>query len=206
MEKCRLLYAGLPSTDSGTTIYISSRNPKTRYNYWNPESELHLQGTRNPRSTDMDSRIQFLCRNPDFIAWNPEFKTVLKVPYIGRGKKWNSLTVESLPGFWCCIWHWFDFDFCPKRGDTSCYIFGSYCPSVSCPVLPLIYGEKCRGSSGYEINFPLSQATSARKTESTRAVHVLSKYVLTCGQKRERGDCKICVFSYWVKINHLWFQ
>ena len=58
---------------------------------------------------------------------------------------------------------------------------------IACPDLPLTYGEKCRRRSGYEINLPLSQATSARKTESTRAVHALSKYVGTCGQKRERG-------------------
>ena len=120
-------------------------------------------------------------------VWNPESKTILKVPYIGGEKKWHSLIVESSPRFSCCIWHWFNLDFSSKRGDTSCFLWGPYCLSVLCPDLPLTYGEKCCRRSGYEINLPLSKAASARKTENTRAVHALSKYVGTCGQKRERG-------------------
>ena len=55
---------------------------------------------RNPISTDMESGIQY------FTAWNPaelrDYHPPMKVPYIGGEKKWNSLIVESLPGFRYC--------------------------------------------------------------------------------------------------------
>ena len=44
----------------------------------------------------MDSRIQYHGRNPDLTAWNPESKTILKVPYIGAEKKRNSLIVDLI--------------------------------------------------------------------------------------------------------------
>ena len=184
MENCTLLYGAFSSADSGKVrIQNSAQGIRNPANYWNPESKLHWQGIRNPRSSDMDSGIPYHDRNPDFRQLGIQ----LKVPYIGGEKKWHSLIVESSPRFWCCIWHWFNLDFSSKRGDTSCFLWGPYCFSVLCPDLPLTYGEKCCRRSGYEINLPLSKAASARKTESTRAVHALSKYVGTCGQKRERG-------------------
>ena len=152
---------------------------------------------RNPSSTGKESEIQ------DLLIWTPEFRTMTGIQisdslesswkYLTLGEKksdihsllkvhldfgvvfgtdliWISLPKEVIP---------VAFSEAPTASQS--------CAQISCPDLPLTYGEKCCRRSGYEINLPLSKAASARKTESTRAVHALSKYVGTCGQKRERG-------------------
>ena len=154
---------------------------------------------RNPSSTGKESEIQ------DLLIWTPEFRTMTGIRisdslesriqestlHWGRKKSdihsllkvhldfgvvfgtdliWISVPKEVIP---------VAFSEAPTASQS--------CVQISCPDLPLTYGEKCRRRSGYEINLPLSKAASARKTESTRAVHALSKYVGTCGQKRERG-------------------
>ena len=84
MENCRLLYAGLliPEKYEPRIQLKESENPLT--------VEI-----RNPISTDMESGIQY------FTAWNPaELRSSPNESTLHWGrKKWNSLIVESLPGF-----------------------------------------------------------------------------------------------------------
>lgn len=157
--------------------FRKSTNPE--FSSRNPESKLHWQGIRNPRSTDMDSGIQYHGRNPDFTAWNPESKTTLKYFTLGQKKR----VIHSLLKVHLDFGVVFGTDLIwisvPKEVTPVAFFeaptASQSCAKMSCPDLPLTYGEKCRRRSGYEINLSLSKATSARKTKSRRAVHALSK-------------------------------
>ena len=176
-----------------TNPEFSSRNPESRWLLKSGiQAPLAMQGIRNPRSSDMDSGIPYHDRNPDFrqlgiqnprLSWKyltlgekkSDIHSLLKVHLdfgvvFGTDLIWISVPKEVTP-------------VASSEAPTA----SLSCAQISCPDLSLTYGEKCRRRSGYEINLPLSKAASARKTESTRAVHALSKYVGTCGQKRERG-------------------
>ena len=201
MENCTLLYRAFSSADSGKErIQNSAQGIRNPANYWNPESKLQIQAplARNPKSKIFWYGLRNSVPWPESrfpTAWNPESKTILKVPYIGGEKSdihsllkvhldfgvvfgtdliWISVPKEVTP---------VAFSEAPTASQS--------CAQISCPDLAQIslwlMVKRAVGDLGTRLTYLFPRPLARGKQRSTCAVHALSKYVGTCGQKRERG-------------------